>query len=47
MYKWIQSIQVICCTLFLFASYTNSLQLVTGDVFKARVHVFIYGHTYS
>ena len=25
--------------------YTNGLQLATGDVYEAKVHVFIYGHT--
>ena len=45
--KQIQSIRVICCTIFGLASDTHDLQLTTNDVYKARVHVLIYGHTWS
>ena len=45
MYKQIQYIRVICCSLFLVVGYTNGLQLATGNVYEAWVHVFIYGHT--
>jgi hypothetical protein len=47
MYRQIQSIQVIGCSLFLLAGYTNYLQLAIGDVYKVRIHIFIYGHTWS
>jgi hypothetical protein len=43
----IQFIQVIYRSLFLLAGYTRGLQLATKDMYEARVHVFIYGHTYS
>jgi hypothetical protein len=45
MYKWIQSIQVICCSLFLLADDTYGLQLSTRDVYETEVPVFIYSHT--
>jgi hypothetical protein len=45
MYKWIQSIQVIFCSLFLLADDTYGLQLSTRDVYETRVPVFIYSHT--
>ena len=45
--KQIQSIRVICCTIFGLASDTHDLQLTTNDVYKVRVHVLIYGHTWS
>jgi hypothetical protein len=41
MHRRIQSIRVICCSLFLLASYTNDLQLATKDVYEVRVHVFL------
>jgi len=46
-YKQIQPIHVICCSLFLLASHTYGLQLATGDVYEAGVHIFIYGDTKS
>ena len=46
-FRWIQPIQVIYCSLFLLAGYTHSLQLAIGNVYEAGVHVFIYGHTRS
>jgi hypothetical protein len=45
MYRQIQSIWVIHCFLFMLAGYTNDLQLAIMDVYEARVHIFIYGHT--
>jgi hypothetical protein len=45
MYKRIQSIQVICHSLFLLDGDTHGLQLAIRDVYEAGVHVFIYGHT--
>jgi hypothetical protein len=45
MYMRIQFIQVTYCSLFLLACDTHDLQLVTEDVYEARVHVFIYSHT--
>jgi hypothetical protein len=36
-YKWIQSIWIIYCTLFLLASDTYGLQLIIEDVCEARV----------
>jgi len=45
MHRRIQFIRVICCSLFLLASYTNGLQLAINDVYEVRVHVFIYSHT--
>jgi hypothetical protein len=47
MYRRIQSIRVICCSLFLLASDIHDLQLVTEDVYETKVYVFIYGHTRS
>jgi hypothetical protein len=47
LYRQIQSIWVICYSLFLLASYTNSLQLTTENVYEMGVHVFIYGQTQS
>jgi hypothetical protein len=47
MYKQIQSIRVIYCSLFLLADDTQGLQLATWDVYEAEVHVFLYGHTGS
>jgi hypothetical protein len=44
-YRWIQSIRVICCSLLLLASDTHGLQLATENVYKVEVHVFIYSHT--
>jgi hypothetical protein len=41
MYKRIQSIRVICFSLFLLVGYTNCLQLTTRDVYEAEVRVFI------
>jgi len=45
MYRRIQSIRVICCSLFLLVGDTHSLQLAIRNVYEVRVHVFIYGHT--
>jgi hypothetical protein len=45
MYRQIQSIRVICCSLFLLAGDTHGLQLATKDVYETGVHVFIYGYT--
>ena len=47
MYKQIQSIRVIYCSLFFLAGNTYGLQLATEDDYEIRVHVFIYGHTRS
>jgi hypothetical protein len=47
MYRRIQSIWVICYSLFLLAGYSNYLQLATKDVYEAGVYVFIYNHTES
>jgi hypothetical protein len=47
MHKKIQSIRVICYSLFLLADDTHGLQLVIEDVYETEVHVFIYGHTRS
>jgi hypothetical protein len=47
MYKWIQSIWVIYCSLFLLIGDTHDLQLATENVYEVEVHVFIYGHTRS
>jgi hypothetical protein len=47
MYRRIQSIRVICYSLFSLAGDTYSLQLATNNVYKIGVHVFIYGHTMS
>jgi hypothetical protein len=47
MYRWIQYIRVICCSLFLLAGDTYGLQLATLEVYGARVHIFIYGYTRS
>jgi hypothetical protein len=47
MYKHIQSIQVIYCSLFLLVGDAHSLQLTTRDVYEVEVHVFIYNHTMS
>jgi hypothetical protein len=44
---WIQSIRVIRYSLLLLADDFHGLQLVTGDMYKAEVHVFIHGHTRS
>jgi len=44
MYKQIQSIRVICYSLFMLDDYTYGLQLAIEDVYEAKVHVFIYGH---
>jgi len=44
MYRWIQFIRVISWSLFLLANDTHGLQLSTGDVYEARIHVFIYNH---
>jgi hypothetical protein len=46
-YKRIQPFWVIYCSLFLLAGYTHGLQLATGNLYEARVHVFIYGQTWS
>jgi hypothetical protein len=32
MYRWVQFILVICCTLFLLAGDTHILQLAIGDL---------------
>jgi len=32
MYRWVQFISVICCTLLLLAGDTHSLQLAIGDL---------------
>jgi len=45
MYIQIQSIRVICCSLFLLDGDTHGLQLAIGNVYKVGVYVFIYGHT--
>jgi len=45
MFRQIQFIQVICCSLFLLDGDTHNLQHVTKDVYEAEVHVFIYGYT--
>ena len=47
MYKWIQSIWIICYSLFLLADDTHGLQLAFEDVYKVEVHVFIDDHTQS
>jgi hypothetical protein len=47
MYRRIQSIRVICFSLFLLANYTHGLQLNTENMYKAEVYIFIYGHTRS
>jgi hypothetical protein len=44
MYKWIQSIWVIYCSLFLMANDTHSLKVTIKDVYKTGVHILIYGH---
>jgi len=46
MYKRIQSIQVIHCSLFLLADDTHGLQLAIRDVYEAEVYIFIYDHTW-
>jgi hypothetical protein len=40
-------IRVICCSLFLLASYTHGLQLTNEDVYEIEVHIFIYSDTRS
>ena len=45
--KQIQSIWVICYTIFILAGDTHDLQVTTNDVYKAKVHVLIYGHARS
>jgi hypothetical protein len=47
MYKQIQSIQIICCSLFLLPGDTHGLPIVIGHVYEAGVHVFINGLTQS
>jgi hypothetical protein len=47
MYKQIQSIWVIFCTIFLSAGNTHDIQLATGNMYQAKVHVLIYDHTWS
>jgi len=47
MYRYIQSIWIICCTLFLLASDTHDIQFATRGVYGVEVHVIIYGHTRS
>jgi hypothetical protein len=47
MYRRIQSIRVIYCSLFLLVGDIHDLQLITGDVYETEVYVFIYGHTRS
>jgi len=47
MYRQIQSIRIICCSLFLLANNTHGLQIVIGYVYQVEVHVFINGHTKS
>jgi len=44
MYKWIQSIWVIYCSLFLMVSDTHSLKVTIKDVYETGVHILIYGH---
>jgi len=43
----IQSIQVIRYSILLLAGDFHGLQLVTGDMYEAEVHVFIHDHTRS
>jgi fumarate reductase subunit C len=47
MYRRIQSIWVIYCSLFLLAGDTHDVQLATRDVYEVGVQVFIYSHTRS
>jgi hypothetical protein len=47
MYRRIQSIRIICYSLFLLVNNTHGLQIVIGHVYKVGVHVFINGHTKS
>jgi hypothetical protein len=41
MYRKIQSIWVICYSLFLLAGNTHNLQLATRNVYKTEVHVYL------
>jgi len=47
MYKRIQPIRVIYCSLFLLAGHTHGLQLSIKDMYEAEVYFFIYGDTRS
>jgi hypothetical protein len=44
MYRQIQSIWIICCSLFLLADDTHGLKITIRDVYEAEVYIFIYGH---
>ena len=43
--EWIQSIWIICCTIFLLAGNTHNLYLATRDMYEVKVHVTIYDYT--
>jgi hypothetical protein len=47
MYKYIQSILVICYYLILLVGDNHDLQLATRDVYEAGVYIFIYDHIQS
>jgi hypothetical protein len=47
MFIRIQFIRLIYCFLFSLADDIHDLQLATKDVYEARVHVSIHGHTHS
>ena len=42
MYKWIQSIQVICCTIFLLFEDAYDLQLAILDLYEDEVHIYVH-----